>query len=174
MKLFTSILASLFLIVFSSLSYGQTGNINGTVTDEDQKILKEFTVKLSAAIKPTIDLEKGTFIFTNIPIGTYTIDVKAPGFEVFKSEMITVTEGQTSTVSVSMKTRAQTTGDIRVSGKSDKNKGDVEEYYMWDKKNNLKYKKTLFYNELDLISKIEVYNYISNQLNYTYFRYEKE
>ena len=42
MKLFTSILASLFLIVISSLSYGQTGNINGTVTDEDQKILKEF------------------------------------------------------------------------------------------------------------------------------------
>lgn len=126
MKLFTSILASLFLIVFSSLSYGQTGNINGTVTDEDQKILKEFTVKLSAAIKPTIDLEKGTFTFTNIPVGTYTIDVKAPGFEVFKSETITVTEGQTSTVSVSMKTRAQTTGDIRVSGKSDKNKGDVE------------------------------------------------
>jgi TonB-dependent receptor len=126
MKLFTSILASLFLIVFSSLSYGQTGNINGTVTDEDQKILKEFTVKLSAAIKPTIDLEKGTFTFTNIPTGTYTIDVKAPGFEVFKSETITVTEGQTSTVSVSMKTRAQTTGDIRVSGKSDKNKGDVE------------------------------------------------
>lgn len=126
MKLFTSILASLFLIVINSISFGQTGNIYGTVTDEDQKILKEFTVKLSAAIKPTIDLEKGTFIFTNIPIGTYTIDVKAPGFEVFKSETITVTEGQTSTVSVSMKTRAQTTGDIRVSGKSDKNKGDVE------------------------------------------------
>jgi len=126
MKLFTSILASLFLIVISSLSYGQTGSINGTVTDEDQKILKEFTVKLSAAIKPTIDLEKGTFTFTNIPVGTYAIDVKAPGFEVFKSETITVTEGQTSTVSVSMKTRAQTTGDIRVSGKSDKNKGDVE------------------------------------------------
>ena len=126
MKLFTSILASLFLIVISSISYGQTGNINGTVTDEDQKILKEFTVKLTAAIKPTIDLEKGTFTFTNIPAGTYTIDVKAPGFEVFKSETITVTEGQTSTVNVSMKTRAQTTGDIRVSGKSDKNKGDVE------------------------------------------------
>jgi hypothetical protein len=126
MKLFTSILASLFLIVISSLSHAQTGNINGTVTDEDQKILKEFTVKLSAAIKPTIDLEKGTFTFTNIPIGTYTIDVKAPGFEVFKSETITVTEGQSSTVNVSMKTRAQTTGDIRVSGKSDKNKGDVE------------------------------------------------
>jgi hypothetical protein len=84
MKLFTSILASLFLIVFSSLSYGQTGNINGTVTDEDQKILKEFTVKLSAAIKPTIDLEKGTFTFTNIPAGTYTIDVKAPGFEDYR------------------------------------------------------------------------------------------
>jgi hypothetical protein len=54
------------------------------------------------------------------------------------------------------------------------NKGNIEEYYMWEKKNNIKFKKTLFYNELDLISKIEVYNYISNQLNYTYFRYEKE
>ena len=42
------------------------------------------------------------------------------------------------------------------------------------KKNNIKDKKTLFYNELDLLSKIEGYNYILNKLNYTYFRYEKE
>ena len=60
MKLFTSILGSLFLMLFSSYAFGQTGTITGTVKDEDQKILKEFTVKLSAQIKATVDLEKGT------------------------------------------------------------------------------------------------------------------
>ena len=66
MKLFTSILGSLFLMLFSSYAFGQTGTITGTVKDEDQKILKEFTVKLSAPIKATVDLEKGTFTFLNV------------------------------------------------------------------------------------------------------------
>ena len=127
MKLFTSILGSLFLMLFSSYAFGQTGTITGTVKDEDQKILKEFTVKLSAPIKATVDLEKGTFTFLNVPVGTYTIEVKAPGFEAYISEAIVVTAEQISPVVVGMKTRAQTTKDIRVSGgKVDKNKGDME------------------------------------------------
>ena len=114
-------------MLFSSYAFGQTGTITGTVKDEDQKILKEFTVKLSAPIKATVDLEKGTFTFLNVPVGTYTIEVKAPGFEAYISEAIVVTAEQTSPVVVGMKTRAQTTKDIRVSGgKVDKNKGDME------------------------------------------------
>lgn len=127
MKLFTSILGSLFLMLLSSYALGQTGTISGTVTDEDQKILKEFTVKLTAPIKATVDLEKGTFSFLNVPVGTYTIEIKAPGFEPFKSAEIAVLSGQNSPVTVNMTTRAQTTKDIRVSGgKVDKNKGDME------------------------------------------------
>ncbi len=127
MKLFTSILGSLFLMLFSSYAFGQTGAITGTVNDEDQKLLKEFTVKLSVPIKATVDLDKGTFTFLNVPVGTYTVEVKSPGFEAYISEAIVVTTEQTSTVVVGMKTRAQTTKDIRVSGgKVDKNKGDME------------------------------------------------
>jgi len=127
MKLFTSILGILFLTLLSSYALGQTGTISGTVNDEDQKILKEFSVKLSAPIKATLDLEKGTFTFLNVPVGTYTIDVKAPGFDPFKSANIEVLSGQNSIVVVNMTTRAQTTKDIRVSGgKVDKNKGDME------------------------------------------------
>ena len=102
MKLFTSILGSLFLMLLSSNALGQTGTISGTVTDEDQKILKEFTVKLSAPIKATVDLEKGTFSFLNVPVGSYTIEVKAPGFEPFKSAEIAVLSGQNSPVKVTM------------------------------------------------------------------------
>ena len=127
MKLFYSIFVTLFTILFGSVANGQTGSITGTVKDEDQKILKEFTVKLSMPIKAIINLENGTFKFVNVPVGSYTIEVKAPGFESYKSELIIVSQGQDSPIVVGMKTRAQTTNDIRVNGgKSDKNKGDME------------------------------------------------
>ncbi len=126
MKYFTLASTLLFIGLFSNKLSAQTGAISGTVLDDDNKPVKEYTIRLSVANKATIDQEKGTFLFSALSAGTYTYEVKAPGFESFKSENITVVEGQTTNTQVVLKTKSQTTGDIRIERKTDKNKGDME------------------------------------------------
>jgi TonB-dependent receptor len=126
MKHFTLALSLLLIGLFSSTCLAQTGSISGSVLDDDNKPVKEFSVRLSIANKAIIDQEKGTFTFNALSAGTYTFEIKAPGFETFKSERITVIEGQTTQTQAILKTKSQTTGDIRIERKSDKNKGDIE------------------------------------------------
>jgi hypothetical protein len=126
MKYFTLASTLLFIGLFANKLSAQTGAISGTVLDDDNKPVKEYTIRLSVANKATIDQEKGTFLFSALNAGTYTYEVKAPGFESFKSENITVVEGQTTNTQVVLKTKSQTTGDIRIERKTDKNKGDME------------------------------------------------
>jgi TonB-dependent receptor len=126
MKYFTLAFQVLMVVLFGNQIFAQTGAISGTVLDDDNKIIKEFTVRLSTANKAEVDLEKGSFLFGSLPAGTYTFEIKAPGFETFKSDNITVTEGQVSTTQAILKAKSQTTGDIRIERKADKNKGDME------------------------------------------------
>lgn len=126
MKYFTLAFQVLMVGLFGNQFFAQTGAISGTVLDDDNKIIKEFTVRLSTPNKAEVDLEKGSFLFSSLPAGTYTYEIKAPGFETFKSENITVAEGQISTTQAILKAKSQTTGDIRIERKNDKNKGDME------------------------------------------------
>ncbi|MFN5680249.1 MAG: carboxypeptidase regulatory-like domain-containing protein, partial [Flavobacteriia bacterium] len=126
MKFFALSITLAFLSFSTQMLFAQTGAISGTVLDDDNKPVKEFTVRLSVANKAVIDLEKGTFLFSALSAGTYTLEIKAPGFDNYKSENITVTEGQTTTTQAVLKTKSQTTGDIRIERKTDKNKGDME------------------------------------------------
>lgn len=126
MKYFTLAFQVLMVGLFGNQIFAQTGAISGTVLDDDNKIIKEFTVRLSTPNKAEVDFEKGSFLFSSLPAGTYTYEIKAPGFETFKSDNITVTEGQISTTQAILKAKSQTTGDIRIERKADKNKGDIE------------------------------------------------
>lgn len=126
MKYFTLALTFFIIGLISSNTIAQTGAIAGTVQDDNNNPIKEFTVRLNVANKATVDFEKGTFLFSALAAGTYTIEIKAPGFETFKSEGIIVSEGQTVHTQAILKTKSQTTGDVRVERKSDKNKGDME------------------------------------------------
>jgi TonB-dependent receptor len=126
MKYFTLALQVLMAGLLGNQFFAQTGSISGTVLDDDNKIIKDFTVRLSTTNKAEVDFEKGSFLFSSLPAGTYTYEIKAPGFETFKSENITVAEGQVSTTQAVLKAKSQTTGDVRIERKADKNKGDVE------------------------------------------------
>ena len=81
MKYFNLAFQLFFVGIFTNQFFAQTGAISGTVLDDDNKIIKEFTVRLSTSNKAVIDLEKGSFLFSNLPAGTYTYEIKAPGFE---------------------------------------------------------------------------------------------
>ena len=54
------------------------------------------------------------------------------------------------------------------------NKNKIKEFYVWDKLKNTRFKKTWFYEKKHLLSRIEDFNYISNESRITYFKYEKE
>ncbi len=65
---------------------GDTGNISGTVVDEDGKPLKDVVVKLKDSngevIKETKTDKSGAYSFVNIPVGDYVIVEEDPkGFE---------------------------------------------------------------------------------------------
>lgn len=126
MKHLTIVLQFILLGLLNTTFFAQTGAISGSVKDDDAKVIKEFTVRLSIANKAIIDFEKGSFLFSGLPDGNYTYEIKAPGFETFKSESIDVVEGQITSTQVVLKAKSQTTGDIRVERKTDKNKGDME------------------------------------------------
>ena len=126
MKYFNLAFQLFFIGIFTNQFFAQTGAISGTVLDDDDKIIKEFTVRLSTSNKAVVDLEKGSFLFSNLPAGNYTYEIKAPGFETFKSDNIVVAESQVSTTQAILKAKSQTTGDVRIERKTDKNKGDIE------------------------------------------------
>ena len=63
MKYFTLAFQVLMVGLFGNQIFAQTGAISGTVLDDDNKIIKEFTVRLSTSNKAEIDLEKGSFFY---------------------------------------------------------------------------------------------------------------
>jgi hypothetical protein len=80
----------------------QTGEITGRVTDESGGILPGVNVVVSgpALIQPqtATTSETGTFRFSQLPIGTYTVTFELAGFRTIVREGITVTIGFTANV----------------------------------------------------------------------------
>jgi len=80
----------------------QTGEITGKVTDDTGAVLPGVTVTLTspALIQPqsATTSEAGTYRFTLIPIGSYTVKFELPGFKIVVREGITVTIGFTAQV----------------------------------------------------------------------------
>jgi len=97
-------------LLMSSMSYAQirTGNITGTVTDEEREILPGATVELSGeklmgGVRSVTTNEKGKFRFPNLMPGEYEITVTMEGFQTAKRTELKVTAGGTVTVDVSLK-----------------------------------------------------------------------
>ncbi len=85
--------ASLLLAALpAAYSQGVTGQMSGTVTDASGAILAGATVKLTADLSQQDRLfttsTNGSFIFTNLFPGNYTITVTAPGFKTYQQRSI--------------------------------------------------------------------------------------
>jgi carboxypeptidase family protein/TonB-dependent receptor-like protein len=100
----TAIAALLALLVgvTPALAQVQTGEITGKVTDDTGAMLPGVTVTISspALIQPqaAVSSETGTYRFTLIPIGTYTVKFELPGFKTIVREGITISIGFTANV----------------------------------------------------------------------------
>ena len=95
-------IVALLVGVMPALAQVQTGEITGKVSDDTGAVLPGATVTLTstALIQPQIatSSEAGSFRFSQIPIGTYSVKFELPGFKTVIREGIVITIGFTAQV----------------------------------------------------------------------------
>src|SRR5262249_37570607 len=86
----------LAIVAFFCLSFslyaqtvGSLATISGTVFDPDKNVVPNAGVSvkndLTAAVRTTVTGPDGQFSVTQVPVGTYTIEVSSPGFTTARS-----------------------------------------------------------------------------------------
>jgi hypothetical protein len=111
----------LVLAVLGVAGYAQTfrGAINGSVTDPSGAVVAGATVKATnVATAVTIDTltsSDGEFAFQDLPLGTYKIEVSAPGFRSVAVEKVDVTAGGAYTLPIKLAAGSAGTTVVEVS-----------------------------------------------------------
>ncbi len=82
------------------------GGINGIVTDSTGAVVPSATITIvnvdTAATKAAPASSSGSFLFQDLPLGTYSATVSAAGFSTVKTDNIVVTAGNTYTLPVTL------------------------------------------------------------------------
>src|SRR5437867_1255264 len=88
------------LVATTATAWAQitTGSVAGTVKDAQGGVIPGATVTLKNEAQgtkstPVITSGTGDFVFPNIPVGTYTIEVAMPSFKLLKHSGVSVTAG---------------------------------------------------------------------------------
>ena len=109
--------AAIALSCFPALAQQTLGGITGDVTDPSGSMIPGATVTLAdeqtGYSRITVTNGAGAYVFVNLPIGSYTLTYKAEGYEVQKTQHITVQANRTATVNAGLKV-GQTTTTIEV------------------------------------------------------------
>ncbi|HEY0408289.1 MAG TPA: carboxypeptidase regulatory-like domain-containing protein [Pyrinomonadaceae bacterium] len=98
-------LAMIALLLCSSLAFGQssTGNLRGQVQDVLGGLVVGGRVTLTDAAgvaRMATTNEQGQYTFAGVPPGRYTVQVNAPGFEVYTNAEVDVTAGATEPLNI--------------------------------------------------------------------------
>jgi hypothetical protein len=111
------------------------GGITGDVTDGSGGVIPNAAVSLVGEQTSLTRTAKtngaGTYLFVNLPIGTYTLTYTAAGFEVQKTQHIAVQADRTATVNAALKV-GQTTETIEVEASPLMNAVDTTNGYVLD------------------------------------------
>ncbi len=102
------------LIAFAtSTLFGQVtgGAVNGSISDENGAAVPNATIKLTDKLRGqefTIQTTgTGSYLFPNVPVGSYTVSIDATGFGTFTREVV-VTLNQTATVDATLRAAGAT------------------------------------------------------------------
>jgi len=71
---------TLFSILTMCLSFGQEGNIQGVITDEQGLFVPYASISITNLKKGTVSDSEGKFLLLNVPIGTQTLKIEYLGF----------------------------------------------------------------------------------------------
>ena len=118
----TAVLAILFLAVQGTwVLAGTTGNLNGSVTDENAKpvVGAKVTAASPSQTSTTTTDAQGRYNLLSLGPDTYTVSVSNPGYENVSQGGITVTADQTLTVNVSQTHRLTQIGRVTNRSSSD-------------------------------------------------------
>ncbi len=106
----------LLLVLTAALPLGaQTfrGGINGTVMDSTGATVPNATVTIlnvdTAATKSSPTTSSGSFLFQDLPLGTYSVTVSSQGFSTVKTDNVAVTAGSTYTLPVTLPVSSSST-----------------------------------------------------------------
>jgi hypothetical protein len=120
----------------SSLLAQQTlGGITGEVSDASGGVIPNARVTVvdeqTALTRTALTNGSGTYSFVNLPIGTYTLTYTAEGFDVQKTQHITVQADRTATVNAALKV-GQTSTTVEVEASPLMNAVDTTNGYVLD------------------------------------------
>ena len=85
MRVFCAVAALMLAGVPSASAQEQSGSLQGKVADSSNAMLPGVTVSLAGpamlgGARTTFTTDSGTYRFTNIPVGTYTVTFELAGF----------------------------------------------------------------------------------------------
>ena len=143
MRIFPSLLprllalsAAIALCCSPLLAQQTLGGITGEITDASGSAIPNAKVialdEQTSLTRTTMSNESGVYSFVNLPIGTYTLTYTAEGFDVQRTQHITVQANRTATVNASLKI-GQTTTTVEVEASPLMNVVDTTVGYVLDR-----------------------------------------
>jgi hypothetical protein len=122
----------------STLFAQQTlGGITGEVTDNSEGVIPNVSVTIvgeqTSLTRTAKTNGSGTYLFVNLPIGTYTLTYTAEGYDVQRTQHITVQANRTATLNAQLKIAAAKVETVEVEGSPLMNAADTTNGYVMDK-----------------------------------------
>ena len=112
------------------------GGITGEVTDASGGVIPNVSITVvdesTSLTRTTTTSGSGTYALVNLPIGTYTLTYKADGYDLQRTQHITVQANRTATVNAALKV-GQTTTTVEVEASPLMNAVDTTVGYVLDK-----------------------------------------
>src|SRR5450631_1423711 len=90
------------LVAIPALALAQTGRISGTVTDASKNPVSGAQILVAAVGLSAESGADGKYTVTGVPAGTYQVQVYRLGFKAKTMTGVTVTAGQSASLSVSL------------------------------------------------------------------------
>ena len=131
-----SIAAVAAVCVLPAIAQETLGGITGEVTDASGGVIPNVAItaveESTSLTRTTTTNGSGTYALVNLPIGAYTLTYKADGYDLQKTQHITVQANRTATVNAALKV-GQTTTTVEVEASPLMNAVDTTVGYVLDK-----------------------------------------